>query len=132
MARIQCLEHVVGLFAVSDLTDDQSVWTHAKRVLYEIGDIQPTVLGRFAGKLFRMDALELDPVGIVQLKLRGVLDRNDAFFLRKCADNGPQQGALSRAGSPSDQDVGTRDSHGIEEGAHLKGKAAGADPVRPI
>ena len=36
---------------MSDFTNDQSVWTHPKRVLHQVGHIEPTILRRLACQL---------------------------------------------------------------------------------
>jgi len=130
VAGIQCLEDVVGLFAVSDFTDDQSVGAHAKGVLHQISDIEPSVLRRLAGQLPRVDAFELDPVRVVQLELGGVFDRNHALVFGERTDDRTKQGALSRAGRPGDQDVRASDGHGLEEGPHLRREPARSCPTR--
>src|SRR6266581_2092252 len=68
----------------------------------------------------RVNALELDPVGVVELEFGGVLDRYHALCFGEGANDRSKQGALSRAGCSRDQDVRAGDCHGLEEGSHLK------------
>ena len=67
MAGVERLEHVVRFFAVTNLADDEPVWAHSECVLHQVSDIEPPLLRRLTGELPQVNALELDPVGIVEL-----------------------------------------------------------------
>src|SRR5882672_3043836 len=75
MARVHRLQHVQG-FAAATLTDDDAVGSHTQAALDELANWDGT-LALDVGRT----RLELDPVRLLELKLRGVLARDQALGL---------------------------------------------------
>ncbi len=123
MAGVHGLEHVHGL-AATDLTDDDPVGAHTERVDQQ----QP--LGHLAPSLdVRGPGLQADHVGLPELELGRVLDRDDALVRRDERRQDVQQRRLPGAGPTGDQDVEACLHHGPEQLEHRLGQAAGPEQV---
>ena len=89
MPGIHCLEHIDGLRS-PDLAHDDPVGPHTKRV------DQQHALRHGAGALYiRGTGLETHAMRLTQLKLRGVLDRDDSFCRRNRFREDVQQSGLT-------------------------------------
>ena len=99
MARVHRLQHVHGLGA-SDLTHDDAVGAHTQGVAQELAD--PDLAGALDVRRAR---LERDHVVLLELKLRGVLDRDDPLVSGDVGRHRVQQRRLTGAGTSGDEDV---------------------------
>src|SRR5438309_7355664 len=79
-----------------------------------------------------MDALQFDPMRVIELEFGGILDGDHAFLVWESTDDRAEQRTLPRAGGPGDQNVGSSDSHRLEKGPHLSRQPAPADPTRLV
>src|SRR5579885_1535256 len=93
------LQHVEGL-GTADLADDDAVGPHAQRVAHKVAlvDLAPALDVRRAG-------LQLDDMRLLQLKLGGVLDRDDTLVVADLARERVQERGLSGSGASGDDDV---------------------------
>ena len=82
MTGIHGLQHVEGFFAAT-LANDDAVWPHAQSVLDELA------LPDFAFALsVRRSRFQSPHVRLLQLQLRRILDRNQAFVAVECSSKG--------------------------------------------
>ena len=99
MAGVHRLEHVQGLRA-ADLADDDPIGPHAQGVADELADLD--LAHPFD---VRRPGLERHDVVLLELKLRRVLDRDDALAGRDEGAHRVQRRRLAGARTTRDQDV---------------------------
>ena len=75
----------------------------------------------------RRAGLELDPVLLRQLQLRGILDADDPFLLRDVAGQDVEQGGLARARAARDHDVAPHLDAGLQEPRHRRRQGPESD-----
>ena len=102
MTGVHGLQHVYG-FGSTHLAHDDPVGAHAQ------GIDQQVPLVHFARALHvRRPGLQADHVGLPELKLRGVLDRDDALRGRNRLGQHVEKSRLTRAGTAGHQDIQSR------------------------
>ena len=100
VAGVHGLQHVERLGA-AHLADDDAIRPHAQRVAHEVALRSTSPLP----SMFGGPRLEPHDVRLLQLQLRGVLDRDDALGHRHEAREDVEQRRLAGAGAAGDHDV---------------------------
>src|SRR5204862_2105883 len=122
-ARVHGLEHVEGL-ATADLTDHDAVGSHTQRVPDEVanGDLTATFDVRGTG-------FHRQHVVLVELKLLGVLDGDDALVVGDERRHHVQGGRLTGTGTAGHNDVEPSHDARLEEAGGGGVHGAEADEV---
>ena len=116
VAGIHRLEHVEAL-GTADLAQDDAVRSHAQRIPHQVALID------LAGPLGAHRArLQPDHVRLLQLQLRGILDRDDPVGRIDLLGQGVEQGRLAGAGPARDDDVLLGAHRAIQDLDHLRGQ----------
>ena len=126
VARVHCLEHVESLCA-TDLADDDPVGAHAQGVANQLADCDLALALDVLGP-----RLEPEHVPLVQAKLGGVLDRDDAVRVRNRRRESVQEGRLSGARTARDEDVQLGEHAALQELDSLRRQRAEADHVAEV
>ncbi len=123
VAGVHGLEQIERLRS-AHLADDDALGPHAQAVLDQVahGDLALALdIGR-AG-------LETDHVGLLQLKLGGVLGGDDALVRLDVARQAVEQRRLAGAGAAGDQHVAARAGDDLEDGGAIGGDRAVLDEL---
>ena len=123
MAGVHGLEHVEGLGA-PDLTHDDAVGPHAQGVAHEVADAD---LARALG--VGRPGLEVDHMRLLELKLGGVLDGDDALAVGDERRQHVEVRRLAGAGAARDQDVELGPDAGLQHHRQVEGEGAEVDEV---
>src|ERR1700687_2275125 len=116
VAGVHGLEHVQRL-TTSTLTDDDPVGSHTQTALDELADGHRA----FAFHV-RRTRLELDPVRLLKLELRGVLTRDQPFGLRNEGREDVEERGLTGASASRNEDVEPRAHTGTQERHELRAR----------
>ena len=112
------LQHVQRLRA-ADLSDEYPVGAHSQAVAQQLADRQLALAFDVRWTMF-----EGDDVGVVDLQLRRVLDRDHALVVRDETRDHVQRRGLARPGAARDKDVHAAEHRRLQELRHRRAQAA--------
>src|SRR5207244_12840947 len=115
--RVHGLQHVQGFFA-TDLTDDDSIGPHTKRVDDQVADTDCAV-----SFYVRRPGFHTGYVRLAQAQFSCAFNGHDALVFRNVGREHAEECSFTGARSASHEDVQSRPHEGLQHLTHASGRA---------